>query len=218
MKHRGVIFDFNGTLYWDTQLHDQAFDIFLKKHGIVLTPAEKKEKIHGKTNNDIFKGLFERELSAAEIYEYTMEKETTYQNISREKNLPMAPGAADLINFLRSSGVKYTIATSSGLENVDFYFSHLKLHELFDREKVVYNNGILRGKPHPDLFLEAIKRLAVPPEELAVFEDSVSGIIAAEKAGIGKIFIVNSNNEDYRDWNYEIITDFNAVDRSLFIK
>ncbi len=218
MKYRGVIFDFNGTLYWDTPLHDQAFDIFLKKHDIILSPAEKKEKIHGKTNNDIFKGLFNRELSASEIHEYTMEKETTYQNISREKNLPLAPGAADLINFLRSFGVGYTIATSSGLENVEFYFSHLKLHKLFDRKKVVYNNGILRGKPHPDLFLEAIKVLGIAPYELMVFEDSVSGIIAAEKAGIGKIFIVKSNNEDYGNWNYEIITDFNAVDRSLFIK
>ncbi|HNY13202.1 MAG TPA: HAD family phosphatase [Candidatus Wallbacteria bacterium] len=218
MKYRGVIFDFNGTLYWDTPLHDQAFDIFLKKHNIVLTAAEKKEKIHGKTNNDIFQGIFERNLSAAEIYEYTMEKETTYQNISREKKLPLAPGARELIFFLRSSNIKYTIATSSGLENVDFYFSHLKLNELFDREKIVYSNGILRGKPHPDLFLEAIKVLDVEPDELVVFEDSVSGIIAAEKAGIGKIFIVNSNNEDYSNWNYDIITDFNDIERSMFIQ
>jgi len=216
MRYRAVIFDFNGTLFWDTPLHDQAFDIFLKKHEIVLTDREKKEKIHGKTNNDIFKGLFERDLSVAEIHEYTMEKETTYQNISREKKLPLAPGAVDLIRFLRSSGVRYTIATSSGIENVEFYFSHLKLHELFDREKVVYNNGILRGKPHPDLFLEAIKVLAVAPEETVVFEDSISGIVSAGKAKIGKIVIVNSNNEDYGDWNHDIITDFAMIDRSMF--
>lgn len=217
MKYRGVIFDFNGTLYWDTPLHDLAFDIFLEKHGIALTAAEKKEKIHGKTNNDIFRGIFARDLSPAEIYEYTMEKETTYQKISRERNLPLAPGAADFIDFLRSSGIKYTIATSSGLENVDFYFSHLKLYELFEREMVVYNNGVLRGKPHPDLFNEAAKKLGIAPAELAVFEDSASGIIAAEKAGLGKIFIVNSNNEDYGRWNYEIITDFGMADRSLFM-
>lgn len=216
MNYRGVIFDFNGTLYWDTPLHDLAFDIFLEKHGISLTAAEKKEKIHGKTNNDIFKGIFERELSAAEIHEYTMEKETTYQNISRERNLPLAPGAVDFIKYLRARGVKFTIATSSGVENVDFYFSHLKLHELFDREKVIYNNGILRGKPHPDLFIEASKTLGLTPDELAVFEDSVSGIVAAEKTGIAKIFIVNSNNENYGAWSHEIITDFNDVDRSLF--
>ncbi len=217
MKYRGVIFDFNGTLYWDTPLHDLAFDIFLEKHGISLTAGEKKEKIHGKTNNDIFRGIFERELSAAEIYEYTMEKETTYQNISRERNLPLAPGAADFIKYLRSQGVKYTIATSSGVENVDFYFSQLKLHELFDRENIVYNNGILRGKPHPDLFIEAAKKLGIPPDGLTVFEDSASGIIAAEKTGIAKIFIVNSNGEDYAAWNHEIITDFNEIDRSLFV-
>ncbi len=216
MNYHGVIFDFNGTLYWDTPLHDLAFDIFLEKHCISLTAAEKKEKIHGKTNNDIFRGIFERELSAAEIHEYTMEKETTYQNISRERNLPLAPGAVDFIKYLRARGVKYTIATSSGVENVDFYFSHLKLHELFEREKVIYNNGILRGKPHPDLFIEASKTLGLPPDELAVFEDSVAGIVAAEKTGISKIFIVNSNNEDYGAWSHEIITDFNEVDRSLF--
>jgi len=216
MKYRGIIFDFNGTLYWDTPLHDLAFDAFLEKHGIILTASEKKDKIHGKTNNDIFPGIFGREMSAAEIYEYTMEKETAYQKISREKNLPLAPGAVDFIKFLRSRNIKYTIATSSGIENVDFYFSHLKLHELFDRNKVTYNNGILRGKPHPDLFFEAAKELRLAPAELTVFEDSISGILAAEKAGIGKIIIVNSNNENYDRWNYEIITDFNMVERSLF--
>lgn len=216
MKYRAVIFDFNGTLFWDTPLHDLAFDIFLKKHSIALTAAEKKEKIHGKTNDDIFRGIFGRDLSDDEVRSYTLEKETTYQNISRERNLPLAPGAVDFIKFLRASGVAYTIATSSGPENVEFYFSHLKLHELFDRSKVVYNNGLLRGKPHPDLFVEAARVLGADPAGIAVFEDSVSGIIAAEKAGIGRIFIVNSNDEDYRGWNYEIITGFGSVDRSLF--
>ena len=47
MAIKGVIFDFNGTLFFDTHLHNQAWDIFLKKHSFVLTDEEKNLKIHG---------------------------------------------------------------------------------------------------------------------------------------------------------------------------
>ena len=51
--------------------------------------------------------------------------------------------------------------------------------------------------------------------ETLVFEDSISGITAAENAGISKIIIVNSNNDDYSNWNYEKIKDFREVDTTL---
>lgn len=47
MTFKGAIFDFNGTLFWDTPFHDKAFDIFLEKRGLHLTDEEKRVKIHG---------------------------------------------------------------------------------------------------------------------------------------------------------------------------
>ena len=67
MKYSGVIFDFNGTLFWDTPLHNKAWNMFLEKRGMHLSDHEFFATFHGKNNRDIFNSLFQREHPAEEI-------------------------------------------------------------------------------------------------------------------------------------------------------
>lgn len=57
MKYSGVIFDFNGTLFWDTPLHNKAWNMFLEKRGMYLSDHEFFATFHGKNNRDIFNSL-----------------------------------------------------------------------------------------------------------------------------------------------------------------
>jgi len=213
---KGVIFDFNGTLFWDTAFHDLAFDIFLEKHGLQLTDDEKRVKIHGQANPEIMRSIFGDQITEKEIQDYTQDKEYIYRQLCIN-DLKFAPGAEDLFDFLQEKEIPFTIATSAGIENVSFYFDNMKLNRWFRLDKVAYNNGTFRGKPYPDLFLAAAKKLELLPQETIIFEDSVAGIEAAENAGAGKIYIVNSYGENYSRFPYEIITDFESVDRKLFV-
>jgi beta-phosphoglucomutase len=213
---KGAIFDFNGTLFWDTAFHDLAFDIFLEKHNIQLTGEEKCIKIHGQTNPDIMRSIFGVQLTEKEINDYSQDKELIYRQLCIN-DLKFAPGAEDLFDFLKANNIPFTIASSSGIENISFYFANMGLDRWFSLDKVVYNNGTFRGKPYPDGFLAAAKKLQVRPEECAIFEDSVAGIEAAENAGAGKIYIVNSYGENYSRFSYDIIIDFGSVDRKLFV-
>jgi len=145
----------------------------------------------------------------------TQEKELIYRELC-VNDLKFADGAEDLFNFLASNGIPQTIATSAGIENVAFYFEHMGLDRWFSLDKVAYNDGTLRGKPEPDVFLAGAKKIGLKPSETIIFEDSVPGIIAAEKAGAGYIYIVNSYGEDYSRFSYDIITHFDSVDRKLF--
>lgn len=215
MKFKGLVFDFNGTLVWDTPYHNQAFDIFLEKHNIKLTDQEKTIKIHGKTNPDIMRGLFGRELDNEEIARFSIEKETIYQQLVIS-DLHFANGAENLFNFLKSKNIPFCIATSSDLYNVEFYFRHLNLQRWFSPDHVIYNDGTLKGKPEPDIFLRAAAKLQLSPCELVIFEDSKAGVVAAENAGAGKIYIVNSINDDFSEFKHELITSFDEVDRNLF--
>lgn len=216
MTYKAVIFDFNGTLVWDTPHHNKAFDIFLDKHNIQLTDEEKTIKIHGKTNPDIMRGIFERELSAQEIEDFSVEKESIYQDLIREE-LHFADGVVDLFEFLKQKQIPFTIATSADFFNVDFYFREMKLDRWFDRAKVAYNDGDIAGKPAPDIFLKAARLLNINPNDLIIFEDSKAGIRAAENAGAGKVMIVNSiNDPELRSFGHEIINHFSEVDRNLF--
>jgi beta-phosphoglucomutase len=216
MSFKGAIFDFNGTLFWDTAFHDRAFDIFLDKHNIQLTGEEKRVKIHGKPNADIMRGIFGNHLADDEIYVMAQEKEAIYRELC-VNDLQFAPGAEDLFNFLKKNEIEMTIATSAGIENVSFYFEKMDLDRWFSLEKAAYDDGTFRGKPHPDVFLAAASKLGLPPEDTVMFEDSVAGILAAENAGAGKIYIVNSYGENYSCFSHEIITDFAQVDRKLFV-
>ena len=95
MKIKGVIFDFNGTLFWDTKIHNKAWDSFLEKHNLELSDNEKNKKIHGKNNKDILNGLFQKELSTEEIKRFGEEKEKIYQELCLQLNMQLAPGAID---------------------------------------------------------------------------------------------------------------------------
>jgi len=213
---KGAIFDFNGTLFWDTAFHDLAFDIFLEKHGVQLTDEEKRVKIHGQMNPDIMRSIFGNQLTEKEIIDFSQDKELIYRQLCMN-DLKFAPGAEELFGFFQEKGIPFTIASSSGIENISFYFANMKLDRWFTLDKVVYNNGTFRGKPNPDVFLEAAKKLDLLPEETVVFEDSIAGIEAAERAGAGKIYIVNSYGENYSRFPYEIIVNFDQVDRKLFV-
>ena len=215
MKFKGVVFDFNGTLLWDTKYHNQAFDLFLEQHNIVLTDEEKSVKIYGKSNADIMRDVFDRTLTDAEVKEFSIEKELIYQDLI-VNNLHFAEGAEELFEYLKAHNIPFCIATSSDFLNVEFYFREMQLERWFSPEWVLFNDGTLKGKPEPDLFLKAADRLQLNTSELVIFEDSKAGIKAAENAGAGKIYIVNSMNDDFSDFDYEVICDFNQADKSLF--
>ena len=216
MGIKGVVFDFNGTLFWDTDIHNKAWDIFLKKNNIKLSNEEKNEKIHGKNNKDILNTLFSNQLSEEEVDQLSEEKENTYQELCLQTDLQLAPGAKEFLNFLKNINIPFTIATASELNNVNFYFKHLGLNSFFERSKVIFNDGSIKSKPHPQIFQKAINIMGLMGSETLIFEDSISGITAAENAKAAKIIIVNSNDDDYSRWDYQQIKNFMAVDKNIF--
>ena len=110
-----------------------------------------------------------------------------------------------------------TIATGSEINNVKFFIEIFNLKKWFDTSKIVYDDGARLGKPHPDIYLEALKVMDLKAEETLVFEDSYSGITAANEAKIGKIIAINENPETFKhkDKVYKVIKDFTEFDRNL---
>ncbi len=216
MGIKGVIFDFNGTLFFDTHLHNQAWDIFLDKHSIQLGNEEKNKRIHGKNNAEILSNLFSNELSINDVKELSIDKETIYQSLCLKQKMEFAPGAEDFMNYLIFNKIPFTIATASDLYNLEFYFKHLGLGKYFDMSKIIYSNGKVKSKPDPEIFLLAMKILGIRPEQTLIFEDSASGITAAENSQAKKVIIVKSTDNDYHRWNHQIIQSFSQVDSTIF--
>lgn len=215
MKEGGVVFDFNGTLFWDSEYQETSWDKYLKLHDFCLTKAQIKEYIHGRNGKDTFEFLFKRSLKESELIEYTEEKETIYRNECLKHRMELAPGAKGLLEYLKFKKIPMAIATASEKTNVDFFIDKFKLLDYFAEDHIIYNDGSVKGKPHPDLFEKALLRLGVKKTESIIFEDSFSGIQAAINCKVATVIIVNSTNENYADFKLPIIKHFDEFDRGL---
>ena len=191
---KSVIFDFNGTLFSDSDKHRQGWKRFLAKYGLDVDDEELRTHYLGRTNPYILKRVFGDDLAPELIAERTLEKEATYRQCCMEdpENFHLIAGATAFLDYLKESGVDFTIATGSEYSNVDFYFAEFGLGKWFDRSRVVLDDGTFPGKPAPDGYLRAAKVLGVDPAECVVFEDSISGVRAAHAAGIGKIVAITT--------------------------
>lgn len=214
MKKGGIIFDFNGTLFWDHEQQETSWDIYLKAHNINLTKAQKKEYIHGRNGKDTFEILFNRKLNSIEVDKYIEEKEVIYRNECLKNNMELAPGAKQFLEYLKMQAIPIAIATASGKTNVDFFIEKFELLDYFEKENIIYNDGTIKGKPNPDLFLKAIEKLGVDKNKSIIFEDSFSGIQAAINCEVSKVIIVNSTEDNFDEFNLSVIKHFNEFDRN----
>ena len=191
---RGCIFDFNGTLLFDTPAHADAWRAFLLEKGIAVTDADIQKHIQGRPNPDILRH-FLGELTDQEILTCSKRKEEKYRAVCLQKNdwFRLVDGVPEMFDRLREMGTPFTIATSSQWDNVSFYFEHLGLDRWFTPETLVFDDGKMRGKPTPDIYLRAMALIGCRPDECAVFEDSLSGIQAGRAAGAGWIIAVDSD-------------------------
>ncbi len=190
MRYRGVIFDFNGVLLWDTLWHDEAWkNVSGDLRGIPFSEEEMQNNVHGKANKDVFSYVLGKDIDGDELHSHIKMKETAYQGIALSKadDFRLSPGAENLFELLKENRIPFTIGTSSPEINVRFYVHNLHLDKWFNVEKIAFDDGTVPGKPAPDIFLRAAEKISVPIEKCVVIEDSRSGIKAAQNAGAGKI-------------------------------
>ncbi|MCW8334897.1 HAD family hydrolase [Vibrio paucivorans] len=185
-----VIFDFNGVIVNDSWLHERAwFDIFKELSPSKCSIEFVKKTIHGRINRDIFEILLSRSVSTDELNYLSDCKESRYRELFDENisQMQVNESAKELFNHLKKLKIPFTIATASGLDNLKFFFERLNLYKWFDFDKVAYDNGRVRGKPHPDVYLKAAEKIKVNIDSCLVVEDAVSGVISAKSAGAAYI-------------------------------
>jgi len=213
MKKGGVIFDFNGTLFWDSEYQESSWDEYLKTHNIKLTKSQKKEYIHGRNGKDTFEILFNRKLNDLEVHQLVEEKEILYREECLKHKMELAPGAKSLLEYLKNKEIPIAIATASGKTNIDFFIEKFNLLAYFELDHIIYNDGSTKGKPNPDLFEKAIQRLGIKKENSIIFEDSYSGIQAAINCKVSTVIIVKSTEEEYKSFDLTTISHFSEFDK-----
>jgi len=186
---RAVIFDIDGTIVDNMHLHAEAFAVFAERHGLPPLTQEDRARLDGRRNSEIFPILFKRDVPRDEWQAYEREKEGLYRELSKGRLSPMK-GLRLLIDRLRADGIPVALATSAPEPNVTHTLAELGLAGEFP--VIVRGDEVARGKPAPDVFIEAARRLGVAAADCLVFEDAPMGIEAAQAAGMRVVALTTS--------------------------
>lgn len=220
---KGIIFDFNGTLFYDTPMHMDAWRICSERlRGTPFSDEEMEKYMMGRTNYDIIKYAIGKDPDKEEAKRFADEKEAQYRKQCEEdtENTKLVKGSHKLLDYLVEKNIPHTIATASDKANVDFFIRVFELKKWFNLEKIVYDDGNMPNKPAPDIYLKAAKNLGLDPKDCVVIEDAPSGIESAKKAGIGKIIAIAPREKQalYEDIDgvSDVISDFDELDRKIF--
>lgn len=213
---KGVIFDFNGTLFFDSDKHVLAWGKMAEElRGYGTSPEELQAHFYGVPNNRAIEYLLQRECAEEELTKYSELKEAYYRDFCRadEKSFHLVEGAHEFFGQLVEEDIPFTIASASIKPNIDFFVESFDLDKWFDPEKIVYDDGSYENKQK--MFLHAAEVIGVPLEECLIFEDSESGIRDAYEAGCRNIVVVDSMNvaEKYvgKDGVKRIIKNFKEL-------
>jgi beta-phosphoglucomutase-like phosphatase (HAD superfamily) len=196
MSYRGIIFDFNGVLFSDGDLQEKSWQSMARKlRGREMTDEEFVLHMHGRSNAYVLSYLAGRQITGAELEELIEAKESLFRRLCLEApgRMQLSAGAQDLLEWLRLAGIPRTIATSSGIRNVEFYIEHLHIDRWFEVAKIIHDDGVRPGKPAPDMYLAAAGKIGIDPGRGIVVEDAVSGVMAARAAGIGYIVGIDAS-------------------------
>lgn len=212
---KAVIFDFNGTLFYDSDKHYIAWRRFFERRNLPVPSIEEFWRdFVGTTNTDILQRCVDKSITPEQVLLAVEEKENLYFEALLEDpaRLRLNEGAEAFFDLLTERNIPFMIATGSAKQNMDFYFKHLSIGRWFSYDNVIYDDYSRRGKPDPDIYLDAAKQLGYPISECVVFEDALAGYIAASTAGAGGIVMVGPPRDtaEFESLPYvtEIIRDF----------
>ena len=187
-KPNSFIFDMDGTLINSMPFHVKSWLLTLEEIGVQLSKEELAQHNQG-IITEVIRSIMSEQISDSKVNSIATRKESLYRQIYRP-HLRLMDGAQEFLARSKELGIPLALATNAGWENINFVLDELDLRSYFD--VVLGEEDILKGKPDPQIFLLAAQRLGVPPETCIVFEDSRSGIIAVERAGMRCIAITTA--------------------------
>lgn len=211
MEIKAVLFDMDGLMIDTESLSTEAFINSAKAQGYNMT-KEETLKVLGFTKANIyqfwidyFQGTnVDGKKLVDDHYEYI---ENVLYTVGPEK----MPYVEELLKYLRENNYKIAVASSSDTADIKNNLEKIKLEKYID--EIASGAEVENGKPAPDVFLLAAKRLGVDPKDCLILEDSKAGIKAGKASGamvfmVPDMFTVDKECEDTAD---RILTNLGEV-------
>lgn len=190
-QYQGILFDFNGTLFFDTPYHFQAWDKLRSQfHLPPLVQSEFLSSYAGVPNVEIIQNMFP-EFTHEQCIALSLKKEEYYRQIVQQTSqAKLAPGVISFFKYLNEKQIPFTIVSASIKENIDFFVSFFQLDQYLDPKTIIYDNNHYTDKQQ--MFLDGKKMLDIQ-DPILIFEDSTSGIQCGIQIGADVIAVQNTS-------------------------
>jgi beta-phosphoglucomutase family hydrolase len=192
-KSRGAIFDWDGVIINSAAHHETSWERLAKECGKTL-PENHFKRGFGMKNEVIIPELLGWTSVPTEVRILSLRKEALYRELVREVGIEALPGVHEWLALLKGEGIPCVIASSTHRENITTTLEVLGLQDYF--AEIVTAEDVKRGKPDPEVFLTAAKRIEVEPADAVVFEDALVGLAAAQAAGMRVVAVATTEPKD----------------------
>ena len=216
---KAFLFDLDGTLIDSMPHHHDAWVRWHARRGLTIDGPSFFAATAGRSNAEILADMLPQH-SAAEHVAMADEKEALYREIARPA-LALIDGADRFVAAARGAGWRLAVCTASTPQNMALAFERhgidVWVETVVSPADPRFGGGpgeLLRGKPHPDIFLEAARRLGLAPADCIVFEDAPLGVEAARRAGMRAVALTTTMAADAFagfDNVLAVVPDFTAL-------
>jgi beta-phosphoglucomutase family hydrolase len=187
---RGAIFDWDGVIINSASHHELSWERLAAEQKRTL-PADHFKRGFGMKNEVIIPELLGWTKDLNEIATLSLRKEALYREIIREQGIEALPGVRVWLERLQGAGIPCSIGSSTHRENITVTLDVLGLMKFF--AAIVTAEDVKRGKPDPEVFVTAGRRIGVGPGEGVVFEDALVGVAAGKAAGMKVVAVTTTN-------------------------
>lgn len=189
---KAILFDMDGVLIDAREWHFEAMNEALAVFGFDITRQEHESYYNGLPTKHKLRRLSEEkgfpESLHALIYDVKqMQTQRRIHSLTRpsfDKQL--------MLKQLKNAGLKLAVCSNSIRETVEVMLKNAMISEYFDL--LLSNQDVTKNKPDPEIYLIAMERLNVRPEETIIIEDAPHGVQAARAAGAHVIVVDNAND------------------------
>ena len=206
---KGIASDLDGTLIDTAKLLAEAWEEAFKSDGIDVGYSELYKNTKGISSKDIIR-KYKKESSFEDLNRIKEKRKLNFIRLVDQGNNLLYPETMKVIDEIRSKGIKFAISTGMSRDLLDKVLKLSGLDSIVDA--VVSSDDVKNGKPAPDIFLEAFKRININPKEGMVVGDSENDVMPGKAIGAFTVFISRegskSNLADANITNLEELLQF----------
>jgi len=206
-----VLFDMDGVIIDSEPLWTEAERRFLARRMLEYSP-QLKTVMMGRDAKEAVRLLIDYYSLSESVEEVTAERIQLVTELFKEHLQPV-PNVLQLLRSLKEKGIRTGMATSSPEQLVRLAVDKLGIAGLFDL--IMSGDQVEQGKPAPDIYLAAAKKIGVDPEHCLVIEDAPLGVAAAKAAGMSCLAISTSADGAELTMADKVVRDFEKVDLQL---